>query len=99
MSTTSISGHGGRLRRDAVRGRLGPGGLLALRARARIDDRRQLGFELGAKRLHSRRETEAVSEVLELLVELKPGPAGADLHPSTRRHRVARVEEVMVEDL
>ena len=46
-----------------------------LAARARVDDRRQLGFELGAKRLHSRRETESVAEVFELLVELKSRPA------------------------
>src|SRR5829696_9902697 len=99
MSMTSISGHGGRLRRDTVRGGLRLGGLLALRARARVDDRGQLGFELGAKRLHSRREAEAVSEVFELLVELKSRPRRADLHPPSGRHRVARVEEVVVEDL
>src|SRR3954451_12283122 len=98
-STTSISAHGGRLGGDAVRRRLAllaPG--LLLRARPRVDDRRQLALELGAKRLHSRRETEAVAEVLELLVELKPRPRRADLHPPSGRHRVAGVEEVVVED-
>src|SRR4029079_4282660 len=59
---------------------------LLLGPRARVDDRRQLGLELGAKRLHSRRETEAVSEVFELLAELKSRPRGADLHPPSGRH-------------
>src|SRR5689334_793450 len=88
MSTTSISGRRG----DRLRGSL------LLRTGTRVDDRRQLGFELGAKRLHSRRETEAVPEILELLVELKPRPRRADLHPPSGRHRVAGVEEVVVED-
>src|SRR5690242_332772 len=86
MSTTSISGRRG----DRL--------LVLLGARPRVDDRRQLGFELGAKRLHSRREAEAGPEVLELLVELKARPRRADLHPPPGRHRVARVEEVVVED-
>ena len=79
--------------------RAGPRTAFCLGARARVDDRRQLGFELGAKRLHSRRETEAVAEVFELLVELKSRPRRADLHPPSGRHRVAAVEEVVVEDL
>src|SRR4051794_15855389 len=81
LSKLSVtSGDARRLRfGDAVGGALG-GGLL-LGPRTRVDDRRQLGLELGAKRLHSRREAEAVSEVFELLVELKSRPRRADLHP------------------
>src|SRR5215207_3393113 len=71
---------------------------LALRARARVDDHDVLGFEPGAKWLHSWREAEPVSEVLELLIELKPRARRADLHPAAGRHRVAAVEEVVVED-
>src|SRR5262245_54403577 len=99
---TSMAGSGyRRCRRSLLGGAVGRRlGLLALalRARAGVDDQDALGFEPGAKWLHSWREAEPVSEVFELLIELKPRARRADLHPAAGRHRVAAVEEVVVED-
>src|SRR3954469_11983252 len=100
--TTSMAASGHRRRRrrrlGGAVGRLRGLLALALGSRARVDDHDVLGFEPAAKRLHSWREAEPVSEVLELLFELKAGPRRADLHPAAGRHRVAAVEEVVVED-
>src|SRR3954447_3194963 len=100
--TTSMAASGHRRRRrrrlGGAVGRLRGLLALALGSRARVDDHDVLGFEPAAKRLHSWREAEPVSEVLELLIELKAGPRRADLHPAAGRHRVAAVEEVVVED-
>ena len=70
----------------------------ALAARARVDDQRALALELGAQRLDARREAQPVAEVLIRLVDQKPRAGRAHLHPPAGRHRVARVEEVVVED-
>src|SRR3954451_17904543 len=100
--TTSMAASGHRRRRrrrlGGAVGRLRGLLALALGSRARVDDHDVLGFEPAAKRLHSWREAEPVYEVLELLIELKAGPRRAALHPAAGRHRVAAVEEVVVED-